>query len=109
MNETLEILLKYTTKTIVSIGINVVLAYFFPIHTGQCYGWSGGIWHGMTIIGNWILSFFKDGRLLIASCHTNAYHVWYWIFLVLAIVGIALNVIAFIALPIKAIIENKRN
>ena len=102
-------LIKNVIKLIGSIGINVLCAYFFPIHAEHCYGWTGGFWHGSTLIGNWILSLFDHGRLLMAPCHTGAYKVWFWIPLVPIVFWSAILISFILALIVMAIVKRRKS
>lgn len=102
-------ILKCLLKIACGLAGEVLLAYFFPIHADYCYSWTGGFWHGYTWVGNWILSLFNDGRLLLAPCHTNAYKVWFWISLGLLIIWFAKIIIGIIAFPIIANLQKKHN
>lgn len=49
------------------------------ISPNKTYKWYSGIWHGIFVIPNWILSWFFDGIYCKAPLRTSAYHVWWWI------------------------------
>lgn len=64
----------------IGIIVHVLICYFaFPILADKVYGWWGGIWQGLFVIGNALISVFKEGWYVIAPQHTGAYMVWWWI------------------------------
>ena len=47
------------------------------------YQWYFGIWHGLFIIPNWVMSWMIKGNTLYqAPIHTIGYIIWWWICLV---------------------------
>ena len=53
------------------------------ISSGIEYDWYQGIWHGIFIIPNWVMSLTTDKSILCqAPVHTNSYMTWWWILLV---------------------------
>lgn len=61
--------------------VQILICYFaFPILADKVYGWWGGIWQGLLVIGNALIAIFKEGWYVIAPQHTGAYMVWWWIF-----------------------------
>lgn len=48
-------------------------------------GWLRGIWHGGNVVGNFILSFFDEDRLLQAPLHTAAYSFLWWISMIFSV------------------------
>lgn len=75
---------------VIGLAIPAIITYFlFPISPDKVYGWWGGIWQGLLVIPNLIISIFKSGWHIIAPEHTTAYLVWYWISVIwVAIFGI---------------------
>lgn len=63
----------------IGMGFIIALALIFDINPTKEYGWFAGCLHGAWIPANWIISFFKEGTLLKAPLHTNAYNTWWWI------------------------------
>lgn len=64
----------------IGFAISALITYFlFPISPDKVYGWWGGIWQGLLVVPNLIISVFKNGWHIIAPQHTTAYMVWYWI------------------------------
>jgi len=43
------------------------------------YDWYYGIWHGIFIIPNWVMSLMSDKSILCqAPAHTTSYTIWWW-------------------------------
>lgn len=61
----------------------VIAQWLCTIHSGECYGWLSGVWHGICFIPNLVLSLFGD-RLLKADTYTTAYNIWWWIFTIVS-------------------------
>ena len=60
------------------------------INPDKTYTWYSGIWHGMFVIPNWIVSWFVDDIYCKAPKSTTAYRIWWWIsfiFIGLSILG----------------------
>ena len=93
-------IIKRVIYLILSLGVNVACAYFFPINPERHYSWLGGFWHGSIWIGNWILSLFTEGRVLMAPLHNTAYTIFYWI----PIVGLGFYFVLLVILIIVALI-----
>ncbi|MDD2344929.1 MAG: hypothetical protein PHY85_02180 [Bacteroidales bacterium] len=49
------------------------------INPGKTYTWYSGIWHGIFIIPNWVVSWFADDVYCKAPNSTTAYSIWWWI------------------------------
>ena len=80
----------------IPVLLNIIVAFFFcDIETEIDYSWYSGLWHGLCIIGNLILSFFNSSRLLKASDPSIAYYI-------LLGIGIVISVIIIEALKIMA-------
>lgn len=52
------------------------IAYINPEKT---YSWYSGIWHGIFVIPNWVVSWFVDDIYCKAPNSTTAYSIWWWI------------------------------
>lgn len=67
------------------IGIFLVLCLFSisltNINPEKTYSWYHGIWHGIFIIPNWIVSLFSEHVFVKAPKSTTAYSVFWWIIL----------------------------
>ncbi len=49
------------------------------INPEKTYTWYSGIWHGIFVIPNWVMTWFADDIYCKAPLRTAAYHVWWWI------------------------------
>jgi len=68
------------TVFFLSIAIALTTAYFLcHINPEIESGWLRGLWHGINLGPNFMLSFF-DGRLLKAPMHSLAYSFFWWVF-----------------------------
>lgn len=45
----------------------------------KMYNWYFGIWHGIFVIPNWIVSLFSNDVLCKAQNSSTAYNVWWWL------------------------------
>ncbi|SIS73663.1 hypothetical protein SAMN05421766_103712 [Zobellia uliginosa] len=45
----------------------------------KTYSWYSGIWHGIFVIPNWVVSWFADDVYCKAPNSTTAYSIWWWI------------------------------
>jgi hypothetical protein len=52
------------------------LCYINPEKT---YTWYSGIWHGIFVLPNWVVSWFSDDVHCKAPNSTTAYSIWWWI------------------------------
>jgi hypothetical protein len=98
-----------TSRTIVVVGQFFFFSGIFflfcllaskicHIHPTQSYNWFSGIWHGIFVIPNWIVSWFSDDVYFKAVNATNNYYVCWWISFILIWLGILesvrLNILA---------------
>jgi len=68
------------TVFFIFIAIALTTAYFLcHINPDIESGWLRGLWHGINLGPNFMLSFF-DGRLLKAPMHSLAYSFFWWVF-----------------------------
>lgn len=66
-----------------TIFISCLIAYFLcDIQSGIEYTWYSGIWHGLFVIPNLILSLFFDGIHMKAEISTSAYTFFWWVILI---------------------------
>lgn len=79
---------------IFNIGIFLVFCLLSTkicyITADKTYTWYSGIWHGIFVIPNWIVSWFSDDIYCKAPNTTTAYPFWWWIsfiFIGLSILG----------------------
>ncbi len=87
------------------LGIPVLVFinyYFFPVQETKCYSWIVGVWDGFFAAPNYILSLIFDGFYAKAPLHTEAYNVFWWIFMLFS------TVTCYIAYPIRAIRSIRR-
>ncbi len=73
-----------------SILVYYLIAYFFcSIDPEKTYSWYSGIWHGLFLLPNAIMSLFSDSIYVKAPNGTTAYYVFFYItaFLSLATSG----------------------
>ena len=70
------------------LALSILALKICHISFNKNYPWFMGIWHGIFIIPNWILSWFVDGIYCKAPNSTLAYSVWWWISLVFSISSI---------------------
>lgn len=83
--------------TAIGLAIPALITYFlFPISPDKVYGWWGGIWQGLLIVPNLVISIFKSGWHIIAPQHTTAYMVWYWISIIWVIIFGITTIIKYI-------------
>lgn len=74
--------------------IGIILTFCFltnvicNINPEKSYSWYSGIWHGLFVIPNWIVSWFSSEIYCKAPSSTFAYSVWWWITLIFTIMGI---------------------
>lgn len=65
------------------IGIFLAFCLFSTkicyINPDKTYSWYSGIWHGIFVIPNWVMSWFVDDLYCKAPLRTTAYHIWWWI------------------------------
>ena len=62
------------------IAIALAISYFLCLIDPKVEsGWSGGIWHGINFVQNYILSYY-DGRLLKAPLQTSTYPFFWWLY-----------------------------
>ena len=75
-------------RIVIDIAVYCFIGWLLcDISPDKTYSWYAGIWHGMFVVPNFIRSWFTDA-LIIAPCRTAAYTVLYWIFAVLAVLGL---------------------
>lgn len=58
------------------------------IDPNECYVWYHGIWHGLFVIPNWIISLFDHDVLCKANEYTTGYNIWWWIVLIWEVLGL---------------------
>lgn len=58
------------------------------INSDETYYWYSGIWHGIFVIPNWVLSWFTDDIYCKAPNSTTAYNIWWWISFIFIGLGI---------------------
>ena len=80
--------MKFFLRLILWLGFGCLAAWLLSIDPFKMYGWFMGIIHGALAPFNWILSWFCDIWFVKAPLHTTAYNVFWWISLVLTIIGI---------------------
>ena len=56
--------------------LSTKISYINPEKT---YSWYSGIWHGIFVIPNWVVSWFADDVYCKAPSSTTAYSIWWWI------------------------------
>lgn len=67
-------------KIVVSVFIGCIAAYFLcDVQADIEYTWYSGIWHGLFLIPNLILSFLFDGILVKAEISTSGYTFFWWV------------------------------
>lgn len=63
-----------------TIFLSCVVAYFLcDVQPGVEYTWYSGIWHGLFLIPNFILSLFIDGTHVKAEISTSGYTFFWWV------------------------------
>ena len=66
--------------TLVIIIVYYLIAYFFcSINPEKTYSWYSGIWHGLFLFPNAIMSLFSDSIYVKAPNGTTAYNVFFYI------------------------------
>lgn len=65
--------------------LSTKIAYINPEKT---YSWYSGIWHGIFVIPNWVVSWFADDVYCKAPNSTTAYSIWWWISFIFMGLGI---------------------
>jgi uncharacterized protein YqhQ len=69
------------------IFIGVLIARFFcNIDPNETYTWYSGIWHGIFVIPNFILSLFGN-TICKAENYTTMYNIFWWITFISTILG----------------------
>ena len=87
---------------ILMFGVIFLLAWIFDIEGGKEYGWFAGIFHGAWAPFNWIRDLLFGGIYAKAPLCTSAYSFFWWVFLVLGVLGclrnlvIAINALRFL-------------
>lgn len=61
------------------LGLSILALKISHINVEKTYPWFMGLWHGIFVIPNWILSWFVDGIYCKAPNSTFGYTVWWWI------------------------------
>ena len=74
---------KNILRIVIELAIIFSAAYFFSIEAGKLYGWFAGIFHGMWVVPNYVISLVMDGHLVRATSYTTAYFNIWWIFFVI--------------------------
>jgi hypothetical protein len=70
------------------LGIGLIIAHFLcDIDPSDTYSWYSGIWHGLFVVPNFVLSLFGD-TLYKAKDYTTMYNVFWWISSIFSILGI---------------------
>lgn len=73
---------------VVFIGFSTFIArWLCTIDPEEYYVWYEGIWHGLFVIPNWIMSWFYDDILCKAENYSTGYNVCWWIVLIWEILG----------------------
>lgn len=80
--------MKFFVRIILWLGLGCLLAWLLSIEPLNEYGWFMGIIHGALAPFNWVISWFNDFWFVKAPLHTTAYNVFWWISLVLTVIGI---------------------
>lgn len=77
----------------IPILLNVIMAYFLcEIEAGYDYSWYSGFWHGLCVVGNFILCLFDNLRLTKASTPSFPYYLCFAIGIIfIAIIFTALQ------------------
>jgi hypothetical protein len=84
---------------IMSIGIGGLIFFGIGIFLMVCilankvcyidasshYTWYSGIWHGIFVVPNFVLSLFIDGIYCKAQVYTTGYNIWWWISMILCL------------------------
>lgn len=76
------------------IGIcifSLISHYICNISPEEYYVWYHGIWHGIFIIPNWIVSFFDSDVLCKAENYSIGYNIWWWVLLIIQILSFLLS------------------
>ena len=67
----------FVVGTVVAVAC-LVASWICDIDPTRSYSWTGGIWHGLFFIPNWVRSLFCDA-LYKANAYSAGYNVWWWI------------------------------
>lgn len=74
---------------VVGIAISAFIArWLCTIDAEEYYVWYQGLWHGLFIIPNWIMSWFNDDVLCKAENYSTGYNVCWWIVLIWQILSL---------------------
>jgi len=91
-----KVIIASTLLGLLGMVVGIVIACFLcRINPAIEAGWLRGLWHGMNLVPNWILSFFDD-RLVQAPLHSTAYSVFWWLSAISTIYVWVVNIIKLI-------------
>jgi hypothetical protein len=85
MEEEPNFILGVGSGGLISYGIGIFLMVCILankicfIEIDNHYTWYSGIWHGIFVLPNWVLSWFLDGVYCKAKLYSTGYNIWWWI------------------------------
>lgn len=72
----------------IALAFCLLTANICFINPHKNYTWYSGIWHGIFVIPNWIISWFTNDIYCKAPNSSTAYSIWWWISFILVGLGI---------------------